>query len=45
MAHYIMTQNERTRSARIRNAQVAEIIYKYMEKEEDLLERALEKEK
>ena len=29
MAHYIMTQNERTRSARIRNAQMTELLYKY----------------
>ncbi len=33
MCHYIMIQNERTRSARIRNAQMVELVYKYLEKE------------
>ncbi len=36
MCHYIMTQNERTRSARVRNKQVVELIYKLGEKEGNL---------
>ena len=36
MAHYIMTQNERTRSARVRNAQMTELLYKYGDHKIDL---------
>lgn len=35
MCHYIMIQNERTRSARIRNTQMAELVYNYLEREEN----------
>ena len=36
MCHYVMIQNERTRSARVRNAQFTELLYKYGEHEIDL---------
>lgn len=36
MCHYIKIQNERTRSARTRNAQIYELVYKYFEEEEGL---------
>ena len=36
MCHYIKIQNERTRSARTRNAQAYELVYKYFEEEKRL---------
>lgn len=36
MCHYILIQNERTRSARIRNAQITELLFKYGEHEIEL---------
>lgn len=35
ICHYLMIQNERTRSARVRDSQVFKIIYQYFEKEEN----------
>ena len=35
MCHFILIQNERTRSARIRNAQLVELIYKFLEEEKN----------
>ena len=35
MSHYIIIQNERTRSARTRNAQAYELVYKHFEDKED----------
>jgi len=33
MTHYIFLQNERTRSARTRNRQIARLVYDHLEKD------------